>query len=212
MQRAAAAMIAILWFSAAFAAQEFPTDNATVLAFDVVSIKSLAGIGRARMPGARQSQGRFARAATTLQQLIQYAYDVQPLQVTGGPAWVSTSRFQVDARTEGTTTPAQMRAMVRRMLAERFALKAHTDVRERPIYQLVLAHRDGKLGPSIYHMDDTECGDSKPQPCDLAVWSGGLTSSGMGLQQLAVALFNRSETTGVDRPVIDQTGLAGMFT
>ena len=125
MHCAAAAMIAILWFSAAFAAQESPTGNATVLAFDVVSIKSLAGMARARMPGARQSQGRFARAAATLRQLVQYAYDVQPLQVTGGPAWASTSRFQVDARTERTTTPAQMRAMVRQMLAERFALKVH---------------------------------------------------------------------------------------
>ena len=211
MHRAAAAMVAISWFSAALAAQEFPTGNATVLAFDVVSIKSLDGIARSRMPGSRQSQGRFARAAATLRQLVQYAYDLQPLQVTGGPAWVSTSRFRVDARTERTTTPAQMRAMVRQMLAERFALKAHTDVRERPIYRMVVARRDGKLGPSIYHIDDAECGGSNPQPCDLAGWWGGLTSSGMGLQQLAVALFNRSENTGVDRPVVDRTGLAGTF-
>ena len=193
MHRAAAAMIAILWFSAALAAQEFSTGNATVLAFDVVSIKSLAGMARARMPGARQSQGRFARAGATLRQLVQYAYDVQPLQVTGGPAWVSTSRFQVDARTERTTTPAQMRAMVREMLAERFALKVHIDVRERPIYRMVVARRDGKLGPSIYRIDDAECEGNNPQPCDLAVWSGGLTTSGMGLQQLAVALFNTSQ-------------------
>jgi uncharacterized protein (TIGR03435 family) len=163
------------------------------------------------MPGARQSQGRFARASTTLQQLVQYAYDVQPLQVTGGPAWVSTSRFQVDARTERTTTPEQMRAMVRQMLAERFALKVHTDVRERPIYRMVMANRDGKLGRSIYRVDEGECGGSNPQPCDLSAWSGGLMSSGMGLQQLALALFNRSQTTGIDRPVIDHTGLAGMF-
>jgi uncharacterized protein (TIGR03435 family) len=211
MHRAVAAMIAILWFSAAFAAQEPSTGNATVLAFDVVSIKSLAGIGRARLPGARQSQGRFARAATTLRQLIQYAYDVQPLQVTGGPAWVSNSRFQVDARTERATTPEQMRAMVRQMLAERFALKVHSDVKERPIYRMVVARGDGKLGPAIYRIDDPECGGSNPQPCDLSAWSGGLMSSGMGLQQLAIALFNRSESTGVDRPVVDQTGLTGMF-
>jgi uncharacterized protein (TIGR03435 family) len=211
MHRPAAATIAILWFSAAFATQELPTGNANVPAFDVVSIKSLDGIARARMPGSRQSQGRFARAATTLRQLVEYAYDLQPLQVTGGPAWVSTSRFQVDARTERTTTPAQMRAMVRQMLAERFALRAHTDVRERPIYRMVVARRDGKLGPSIYRMDEAECGGSNPQPCDLSVWSGGLTSSGMGLQQLAVTLFNRSQTTGVDRPVVDHTGLTGVF-
>lgn len=101
--------------------------------------------------------------------------------------------------------------MVRQMLAERFALKAHTDVQERPIYRMVVARPDGKLGPSIYRIDDTECGGSNPQPCDLSAWSGGLMSSGMGLQQLAVALFSRSQTTGIDRPVIDHTGLAGMF-
>jgi len=211
MHRAAAATIAILCFSVTFAAQGSPTGNARALAFDVVSIKSLDGIARSRLPGARQSQGRFARAAATLRQLVEYAYDVQPLQVTGGPAWVSTSRFQVDARTERTTTQAEMRAMVRQMLADRFALKAHTDVRERPIYRMVMARQDGKLGRSIYRVDDAECGGSSSQPCDLSAWAGGLMSSGMGLQQLAVALFNRSQTTGVDRPVIDHTGLAGMF-
>jgi len=211
MHRTAAATIAILWFSAALAAQEIPADNATAPSFDVVSIKSLEGTGRARLPGARQSQGRFARAAATLRQLIEYAYDVQPLQVMGGPAWVSRSRFQVDARTERTTTPEQMRAMVRQMLTERFALKVHTDVRERPIYRMVMARQDGKPGPLLYRVDDGECGGSSPQPCDLAGWSGGLMSSGMGLQQLAAALFNRSQSTGIDRPVIDDTGLAGMF-
>jgi uncharacterized protein (TIGR03435 family) len=211
MRRAAAIIVAIVWFSAAFAAQEFSTGDATALTFDVVSIKSLNGATRSRMPGTRQSEGRFARAAATLHQLLQYAYDIQPSQVTGGPGWISTSRFQIDARTERTTTPAEMRAMVRHMLAERFALKAHTVVRERPIYRMVLARRDGTLGRSMYRVDDPECGGSNPQPCDLSSWSGGLMSSGMGLQQLAEALSNSSRTTGVDRLVIDQTGLEGMF-
>jgi uncharacterized protein (TIGR03435 family) len=204
-------MIAILWFSAAVAAQEPPAGDASVPPFDVVSIRSVAGLARARLSGAQQSHGRFARAAATLRQLVQYAYDVQPSQVTGGPAWVSTSRFQIDARTERMATPAQMRAMVRQMLAERFALRVHTDVAERPIYRMVMARRDGKLGPSIYRTEDAECGGSDQQPCNLTVWSGGLTTSGVGLQELAVALFNRSQTTGVDRPVVDHTGLAGMF-
>ena len=163
------------------------------------------------MPGAQQSHGRFARASATVRQLIQYAYDLQPSQVTGGPAWVSTRRFQVDARTEQATTPAQMRAMARHMLAGRFALKAHTEVAERPIYRMVMARRDGRLGPSIYSVEDAGCGGSDPQPCDLVAWPGGLTSVGMGLQHLAAALFNRSQTTGVDRPVVDHTGQAGMF-
>ena len=204
-------MVAVLSFSAAFNAQNAPTSDATVLAFDVVSIRSLAGSARTRMPGAQQSHGRFTRGAATVRQLIQYAYDVQPSQVAGGPAWTSTSRFQVDARTERTTTPAQMQAMVRHMLADRFALKVHMDVAQRPIYRMVLEREDGRLGPSIYRADDAGCGGSDPQPCDLVAWSGGLTSAGMALQQLAVALFNRSSSTGVDRPVVDQTGQAGMF-
>jgi bla regulator protein blaR1 len=211
LHRAAATIVAVVWFSAPFDAQDAPTGGATVLAFDVVSIRSLAGSGRARMPGAQQSHGRFARGAATVRQLIQYAYDVQPSQVTGGPTWASTSRFQVDARTDRATTPAQMQAMVRRMLAERFALKVHVDVAQRPIYRMVLDRQDGRLGPSIYRVEDAGCGGSDPQPCDLVAWSGGLTSAGMGLRQLAVALFNRSQTTGVDRPVVDDTGQTGMF-
>jgi bla regulator protein blaR1 len=211
VHRPAATVVAILWFCATFNAQDASTGDATALAFDVVSIRSIAGPARARMPGAQQSHGRFARASATVRQLIQYAYDVPPSQVTGGPAWTSTSRFQVDARTEGATTPAQMQAMVRHMLAERFALKVHTDVAQRPIYRMVLARRDGGLGPSIYRVEDAGCGGSDPQPCDLVGWSGGLTTSGMGLPHLAVALFNRSQTTGVDRPVVDHTGQTGMF-
>src|SRR5690349_2597116 len=125
MQRAAAVIVAFLWVSAALAAQEHPTANDTVLAFDVVSIKSLPAATRGRLNGARDSQGRFARGSTTLQQLIQYAYEVQSFQLKDGPDWISRNRFQVDARTERTTTRTQMRAMVRQMLAERFALKAH---------------------------------------------------------------------------------------
>lgn len=210
MQRAATLIIAFLSLNAALAAQEVPLANAG-LAFDVVSIKSLGGVTRARMPGARQAEGRFARGSTTLQQLIQYGYNVQSFQVTGGPAWISRNRYQVDARTERTTTPLQMRAMVRQMLADRFGLRAHIDVRERPIYHLVLAHEDGKLGRSMYRVDDPECGGINGQPCDLSAWSGGLASSGMGLQQLANTLFDRSPATGVDRPIADHTGLAGMF-
>lgn len=211
MYRAAATIIAILWLGSAFDAQDAPTGDPTVLAFDVVSIRSLASSTRARMRGAQQSHGRFARASATVRQLIQYGYDMQPSQVSGGPAWVSTSRFQVDARTERTTTPAQMQAMVRHMLAARFALRAHVEIAERPIYRMVMARRDGRLGPSIYSVEDAGCGGSDPQPCDLVAWPGGLTTAGMGLQQLAAALFNRSETTGVDRPVIDDTGQTGMF-
>lgn len=211
MQRAAAAIIAFLWVSAALAAQDRPTVDAAALAFDVVSIKSLPGTTRGRLNGARDSQGRFARGSTTLQQLIQYAYEVQSFQVKDGPDWISRTRFQVDARTERTTTRTQMRAMVRQMLAERFALKAHRIVRDQPIYKMVVAREDGALGRAIYRTDDPECGSGDSAPCDIGAWSGGLTSSGMSLQQLANTLFDRSQATGVDRPIVDRTGLPGMF-
>ena len=150
--RAAATIVAILWFSAAFTAQDVPTRDATAPAFDVVWIWALASSARGRTPGAQQSHGRFR---------------------ADQPRW---------ATDPGTTR---------------------------------LPHGDGtegwRLGPSIYSVEDAGCGGSAPQPCDLVAWSGGLTSLGMELQQLAAALFNRSQTTGIDRPVVDHTGQDGMF-
>jgi len=64
----------------------------------------------------------------------------------GGPSWIDSDRFDVEA-TAGASVPFdELRAMERTLLGDRFHLKTHTETRELPVYVLSLARRDGKLG------------------------------------------------------------------
>src|SRR5262249_5927882 len=106
-----------------------------------------------------QPGGRFRATNVTLKMLIGAAYGTpQPLpefQLVGGPKWMDTDRFDVVAKAPGDPAPGQngpppqMFLMIQSMLAERFHLKIHRETKEMPIYALVLARSDGKLGPRI---------------------------------------------------------------
>ena len=94
--------------------------------------------------------GRFTATQTTLRDLIQRAYDLPSFLILGGPQWAASDRFDVLATAEGVEgNPGKIRSMLRALLAERFALRVHIETRELPIYALVLARRDGRLGPQL---------------------------------------------------------------
>src|SRR5687767_10521853 len=105
-------------------AQESPVPRA----FDVASVKpNLSGdFRRAIGPGLG---GRFQALNNTLRELVTYAYGIDmaraALQITGGPSWMDSARFDIDAVAPGgAATPAEAREMVRVLLAERFKLQA----------------------------------------------------------------------------------------
>ena len=68
--------------------------------------------------------------------MIRFAYDLPDFQVSGGPNWLSSDRFDVLAKAKGDPPVAQKRLMLRRLLEERFKLAAHTETRVLPIYAL----------------------------------------------------------------------------
>jgi uncharacterized protein (TIGR03435 family) len=124
-------------------------------AFEVASIKvsdpnsKNFGIGTA--PG-----GRFVANNWTLKRLIAYAYRVQDNQIFGGPPWVNSDRFDIVAKAEEGSIPDDdrpsnpgklppIRYLVQTLLAERFNLKLHRDVRELPTFELVIAKSGAKL-------------------------------------------------------------------
>jgi uncharacterized protein (TIGR03435 family) len=123
-------------------------------AFEVASIKfsdpnsNNYGIGTA--PG-----GRFMANNWTLKGLIGYAYRVQDDQISGGPPWVSSDRFDIVAKAEEGSIPDDapsspgglppIRYLVQTLLAERFNLKLHQDVRELPTFELMIAKSGSKL-------------------------------------------------------------------
>jgi uncharacterized protein (TIGR03435 family) len=196
-------------------------------AFEVASIKVRAGERVAG--GGTSTPDRFVRPDATLRDLIRYAYSVQDFQIDGGPAWIATARFDVNARAAAPpSTPDGMRALVRRLLEERFALRARHESREMSRYELVVARRDGRLGeklrPSAFDCDIlTASGTATVEDrarCDLRFRpkmvqrSGGLPSiatmtlmlQGVRLSRLATLLQNE-----VERSIEDKTGLDGTF-
>jgi uncharacterized protein (TIGR03435 family) len=120
--------------------------------FEVASIKrNSGGTGGSLM---RAMPGTLSALNVPARQLIRQAYALQDFQIVGGPDWMNTDRFDVEARFEaapapGMAGPARMQAMMKMLLAERFRLLVHQETREMPVFALVLARSDGRLGPQL---------------------------------------------------------------
>ncbi len=79
--------------------------------------------------------------------LIQHAYDIMPVQILNGPAWLDSERYDIDARTEHETTEKQSMRMLQTLLEDRFKLQAHREKREGAQLSLTVANGGIKLGP-----------------------------------------------------------------
>ena len=188
-------------------------------AFDVTSVRRNTSGDR----GARQqfTEGRFAATNTSLRILLVDAFRVQSFQIVGGPEWLETARFDIVATIPPDTTPEQRPAMLRRLLAERFNLRAHTERRQMPIYALVANRDDRRLGPDL-RKSAMECSavseggplrapttkvqpDGRPE-CGMAMGPASIRGGGMTMAQLANAI-----STYVQRPVVDRTGFDGFY-
>src|SRR5262245_4457187 len=100
-----------------------------LLAFDVVSIKPNTS---GEQGGTSRGQpGRYQGINVTLKRVITLAY--RPVQeFAGGPDWINTAHFDIEARAEGNPNQEQMLEMLRTMLADRFKLVVHKETKESP--------------------------------------------------------------------------------
>ena len=115
--------------------------------FEVASVKpNKSGQGFVQLGG---GGGQYTITNAPLRLIIRNAYRLQDFQIVGGPPWLNSDRFDIVAKSEPTATPDQTQAMVKALLADRFKLKVHTESRDLPLYALVPAKSDGKLGPQI---------------------------------------------------------------
>ena len=169
--------------------------------FDVATIKpNSEKDNRFMMPGGPQG-GTYRATGVTLKMLIMYAYGVRAaFQVAGGPNWIGTERWDIQAKVEGETpvTRDLFLQMLRDLLEDRFQLKARRESKEMPIYELVVAKNGPKLTPH-------SGGVPKPEE-RLRIRYGSLqfrqgTPAGLAFQ-LSVQL---------GRTVIDKTGLTGEY-
>ena len=122
-------------------------------AFDVVSIRENKS-GELRQTIRRQPGGRIITDNFPLRRLILEAFGLQTQQLIG-PDWTNSTRYDVIAQTSGELrvtepgTVGPLNLMMQRMLADRFQLAVHRERRELPIYALMVARGDGRIGPRI---------------------------------------------------------------
>lgn len=163
--------------------------------------------------------GRINLTNMTLKGMVEFAWNLQPSQVAGGPPWVDSTRYVVTAKPDGSPKSSEIPAMVQALLADRFQLAIHHETRELPIYALVLARKDRKLGPRLTESKPGDCtpfdplkarpqpGATRPRFCGTSgVSPNRLTAIGIPIGNLAPML-----QTVLGRIVIDKTGLKGNF-
>jgi uncharacterized protein (TIGR03435 family) len=141
MKFAVALLAGIAATTAAGRAQQTGQSGEPRPAFEAASVKqNTSGDWRRAMgpaPG-----GRFMATNVPARDLIAYAYGISQdsvsFRIAGGPKWIDEDRFDVNAVVTGTWTPAQMREMMRTLMADRFRLAAHAETRELPAYRLAV--------------------------------------------------------------------------
>jgi uncharacterized protein (TIGR03435 family) len=158
--------------------------------------------------------GRVVGKNVVLRDLIRFAYNIYggdwDIRIAG-PDWMKTARFDLDATTPGVVPQPRAMSMLRQLLGERFKLRVRYEQRQRPVYALLRAGNDGRLGPQIIPTS-VDCAAYKPSPGDLdpdkppvcgsGRIPGGVRAGGYTMEQLALQLAGAA-----GRPVIDATGL-----
>jgi uncharacterized protein (TIGR03435 family) len=185
--------------------------------FEVASIKSNKS-GDNRQWWQFYEGGRYSATNTPLRWLIRVAYDIPMAtsQLVGGPDWLDTERYDVEAKAAlGVILPdlpttlreAKMKVMLQTLLAERFKLVLRREVRERSIYALV-AKNGARLQPA--KVEEAACSTvtSPPAPCHR--FAGG-PERGLKGDAVSMADLTKVLSAFVDRPVVDKTGLNGLF-
>jgi uncharacterized protein (TIGR03435 family) len=170
--------------------------------FDVATIKPNES-GATSMQGLTVNGRNFATRASSLEDLISFAYDVQAKQIVGASDWISKDRYDIAAVADqdGWPSPDQVKIMIRKLLADRFKLTFHHDQRELSAYVLTITASGQKMTPSTS--------------------TGGLPGIGRRLKPEGVMVIVNDATMPVftgflqtfilDRPVVDRTDLKNRF-
>jgi len=163
-------------------------------AFEVTTVKPAASGNRTRidfLPG-----GRLAVTNMALKTLLSVAYDVREFQIAGGPEWMTSARFDVTAKAESpTATRQEMVAMLRTLLTQRFKLAIRREMKELPVYELVVDSGGLKLAASA-------------ETTKLMLDGGNGRARGT---KVTMDVFGQFLSMQVGRTVIDRTGVTGAY-
>jgi uncharacterized protein (TIGR03435 family) len=210
-------------------APEISAGDTAPVAFEVTTVKR--NTSGAPFIMINTNAGRFTASNFPLRELIRTVFRVQPNQLVGAPDWAN-DRYDITGKFPEGVSPNRRDDMVKALLADRFKLVTHTETRELPMFALVLARSDGRLGPSL-SLTKNDCTPGRGRgaapaaggpppggvpppppafkpgvrpPCGTMQGPGLISAGGITMTRLAEMLSGN-----VGRTVIDRTGLAGNY-
>ena len=172
--------------------------------FEVAAIRPVDSDRKSSRYITMRGSDTFVEKSYTLKLLIAAAYELNPREISGGPGWVGSDHFDIQARTPGTVRPTheeQMR-MLRRLLTDRFKLSYHREQRVFSIYELETDKGGPKLKPSTAAADAPPALISTVYPQHILLPARNATMAEF------VSILQRAI---LDRPVVDKTGLQGRY-
>jgi uncharacterized protein (TIGR03435 family) len=199
---------------AVLASVAFGQTSDAVAAFEVATVRPSGPrdnvIGLFTYPG-----GRVTASNYTLKMLIGEAFDLQVIQISGGPGLTDTDRWSIEAKPPASSKAAkahpsnpklppndEQRQMLRALLADRFQLTFHRQAREGTVYLLLKGDKPLQLRPAK---------DAGAYPWVGGPGRGGIMGDGIAGTNATMELMAVRLTNYMRRPVLDRTGLTGGF-
>lgn len=186
-------------------------------AFEVASVKpnNAGRMGYQRF--ILQAGDRLTSENFLLLNFITEAYLNKHAELIDPPNWITEERYDINAKAEKPVSRDEMRLMLRSLLADRFKLAVHTENREGEIFALVIARKDGKLGPHLRPAAKT-CAELRAEtespdadPCGVGsianvLFRGTMRARGFRLSDVMGRMQREA-----GRRIVDKTGLTGAF-
>jgi uncharacterized protein (TIGR03435 family) len=166
--------------------------SAAPLAFEVASVKP--NKSGSHHSSTQSHGGRVTATNVALEQYIKFAYNVASYQISG-PDWLKSERYDITAEAPSSTSNDQLRLMLQTLLADRFKLALHSEEKMLPVYEVVIA----KNGPKLRAAKSSGHGGFSSSPGHVSA------------QEESVTRFAELLSHLTERPVVDRTGLKGVY-
>ncbi len=175
--------------------------------FEVASIRT-AAISEKGGEGSSRSQIEYAGDSlmmrnVDLSEMVQWAYNLDHYQLQG-PNMLIGQRYDVRAKAGDRVPVATLRLMLQDLLVTRFNVQLHHEQKRTSVYELVVA----KDGPRLPNDKSTTLSSSYPKESFPRVVDGSFVFSNVSMTEFAEQL---TELRGIDLPVIDRTGIQGVY-
>jgi uncharacterized protein (TIGR03435 family) len=190
------------------------TEDVRIPVFDVVSVKQNKSDGG--MMRIMNKPDGFSATNVSAKLLLQSAYKIREDLISGAPGWADSARYDIDAKVAGPDvdglkklSPEQRRSMLQPLMADRFKLTVHTEIKQLPVFELVVAKGGSKLkeaSPGDTYANGIKGPDGASRAGMIRIGPGQLTAQGVPMASLVNMLSSQLQKT-----VIDKTGLAGKY-